>query len=349
MPEAVQLIYRALEVSGDKDRYCRRKALYPNVVKHAFLPPDVSCIATNDKSWHCHGLAFRMATYPDASECIFSRLNKLLSLPEELEGWSEELKKWNQQGNHWATKWNKFFEFLWLLQCIEYFANAGHKLAFPVNGQAAAPDIRITTKEGKVVYAECTVFSKWWVNEMFLEDILQSIDHQLSVRRAHNIAYCENQNPFSSKNFSKTLKRVAAHLTPCCLDIVKEKAKEKSPQILLNLNDFQILLEGDGDYQANPDNAHGIPACSRRTFLCEIIKAKEESNNLARSRPNIVLANSLSIDFEKTLFDEQPDCDGFKSCAIDEIWLAACGIDERLQATNRIQKIVRRGHKGSGL
>ena len=119
--------------------------------------------------------------------------------------------------------------------------------------------------------------------------------------------------------------------------------------MLQNLNGFEIVIEGDGEYQSNPDNAHGAPTESRPVFLSEIIKAKKDSNNLRCSRPNMLLVNGLGVDFQNTFFDEQPRDDRFESCAIDEVWIAACGIDETLQATDRFQRLVRRRFEGSGM
>ena len=319
------------------------------LAEHASLPQDIAGISQEKAPWHCHGLAFRMATYSGENENLFARWNKLLKLPNGRCGWCQELSQWNSEGDHWAKKWDKFYEFLWLLQCIEYFMDAGHGVSFPMNKQTAAPDIKVTRRDGETVYAECTVFSKWWFNEIFLEDLLGLVDPHLSIRRTHNIARNNANNPFSSSNFAETLKQVTESLAPHILATTKTEAAKVSPCSLWKRAGFQIILKGDGEYQADPNNAHGIASHSLPVFLGEIIKAKEKSNNLVDSRPNILLVNGLGVDFQFIMFDKQQALDEFNNDAIDEIWIAACGIDEELRATERIQKFMRHGHASSGL
>ena len=293
-----RLIDLALKNSGNQERYSRRFTANPTLSRLGLLPQAFAEISTDEPPWFCHGLALRMATY--STDKLFARLNKLLNLAMEADGWQSEYSHWSSDADHWAKKWDKFHQFLWLLQCYEYFSQRGYKVSFPAS-QQAMPDLLIQNGDQNQIYVECYYYSKWWPREHFLESLLWSIDQKLSIKRTHNVSYSNEDNPFSSElTFNNSLSNLASSLTPERLTILRFAAQLASPQKVCMLGVFDILLEGAGTYIPS-NNAQGDPSYSWPIFLKEIVKAKKNSNNLVGSRPNIVMVNGLGIDFQFSL------------------------------------------------
>jgi hypothetical protein len=344
------LVDQALTNSGDAARYRRRMSSYPTLADLGCLPQSLAQISNHESPWFCHGLAFRMATYSDASDYLFDRWETLLKLAQKADGWPDEYAHWSNAADHWAKKWDKFHQFLWLLQCYEYFAERGHNVSFPAPGSGQAmPDLLIKRSEKEAIYAECYFYSKWWHREHFLEGLLTSIDQELRIKRTHNVRLDPSSNPISAishEEFVDALGALAAELTPSRLAGLRAAAQEASPQLVCRIGDLSILLEGTGAYQPGP-NAHGDPSFSWPVFVNEIIKAKENSNNLKNCRPNLVMANGLGLDFQFSHGDGSLAAE--LPCSIDEIWVSVCGIDEKLETRQRISKQLREGYAGSGL
>ncbi len=351
MSEIKKLIDRLLTREGCEDRYLKRKELYSELEARACLPSELAKISNDEPPWYCHGLAFRMATFSNGSEEIFTLLNKLIASAEGCCGWNLELKKWTGENDHWAKKWDKYFHFLWLLQCVEYFKDCGYKVTFPGNNGNAAPDLKIHRDKGDPVFVECTVYSKWWLNECFLEDILFAIDNRLSIHRTSNIARDASSNPFFERNLPETLKKIARVMTPEFLEKARMKADKVSPQILYECNDhdFKVLIEGDGEYQPDPDNAHGNARCSMPVYLNEIIKSKEGQNDLSKSRPNILMVNGLGLDFHFGISCGEQIVDKLESDEIDEVWISECGINDLMRADKLKKRIIRQSYAGACL
>lgn len=346
------LVDLALKTSGDADRYCRRMASNPTLAELGCLPQRLTEISNDESPWFCHGLAFRMATYSDTSDNLFDRLETLLKLPQNADGWQSEYAHWSNAADHWAKKWDRFYQFLWLLQCYEYFSQPGVKVSFPASNNEAKPDLLIQRHGQEGLYAECFFYSKWWTREFYLEELLHFVDPNLSIRRTHNVSLNASSNPLSAKSdkqFIITLGHLETALQPDKLAELRAAAQQASPQKVCEIGGFAILLEGTGDYQPS-QNAHGDPAASWPIFVDEIIKAKNKSNNLEGSRPNMVMVNALGLDYQFS-FAESP-AQGSPVAelpsSIDEIWLSACGIDDELETCELIQKILREGYAGSG-
>lgn len=339
------LIARAIKNSGSEARYFCRMSQHPTLVQYGKLPQKFVDIVNEDSPWFCHGLAFRLATYSDESEVLFTRWEALLEAAQGADGWKNEYKHWSNTADHWAEKWDKFYQLLWLLQCYEYFSQRGYSVTFPENSNVAAPDLRIERPGSEPVFAECFFYTKWWAREHFIEDVLGLVDRNLSIRRTHNVAYNDVSNPFSDGLFTQTLGDLTASLAPEKLAKAVTAANNASPQIIRDLGSgVMLLLNGSGDYQPNPDNAHGDPKKSLSAFIREIVKAKKGNNNLLNSRPNILMTNALGVDFQLGLIEQvqasnhvEPDDE------IDELWISACGVDEALEDCPRVIKLRRNG------
>ncbi len=345
------LVDWALENSGDAVRYHRRKAANPNLAELGCLPQEFDEISNHDAPWFCHGLAFRMATYPDAKDYFFDRWEALLKLAQQANGWDAEYAKWCNPADHWAKKHNRFQQFLWLLQCYEYFSQLGHKVSFPAKGNdEAMPDLLVERLgQEEELYVECYFYSKWWPREEFLQQLLWKIDEKFWIKRKHNVVYNGSGNPFSDDHLINTLDHLVIALTQEKLSKLRANAREISPQKVCDIGEFRIELEGEGECQPDPDNAHGDAKYSWPVYLKEIIEAKENSNNLVGSRPNIVMANATGTDFQSSFpesIDQMPATPKLPS-SLDEVWIAICGIDANLETCQQLLKIWRDGYAGS--
>lgn len=320
---------------------------YPTLAEVGCLPEDMSEISNDKPPWFCHGLALRMATFSDEGESLLDRWENLLNLARQANGWPEEFKRWS--GN-WAKEWDRFHQFLWLLQCYEYFTQRGLGVSFPpANKNEAKPDLLVRREGHKDVYVECYFYSKWWAREQFLEYLLRKIDPDLSITRKHNIARNAGSNPFHDRNFTSTLDRVSTELTKSNLARLRVLTEQAWPQVVCKFDDIIIELRGNGEYQPRV-NAHGDPVDSWPKFVKEISQNKEASNNLSCSRPNVLMVNALGLDFQFGLKTNRPV--GELSSSIDEAWISACGVDEKVAAkfeNHQVHKWLRTGCSGSGL
>ena len=341
-----KLVDLALLNSGQNQRYTERLNSNPNLAKFGCLPRAIDEISNDVSPWFCHGLAFRMATY---SNDYFARWETLLTLAQNADGWQGEYAHWNNTADHWAKKWDKFHQFFWLLQCYEFFVERGHKVSFPASRQTAMPDLLVERQGQAAIHVECFFYTKWWHRELFLEDLLRFVDPNLTIKRTHHVAPNPVNNPISAQSddqFIEALAVLASELTQLKLAPLRAAAQKVSPQSVCKIGDVSIFLEGSGEYQPGL-NAHGDPAASWPVFVNEIITAKKNSNNLKGLRPNIVMANGLGVDFQLSFVEgsQVPEL----PCSIDEIWISACGIDEKLATCTSAFKKFRGGYAGSGL
>jgi hypothetical protein len=342
-----ELVDWALENSGDEGRYNRRMITNPTLAKLGCLPQRITDISNQVQPWFCHGLAFRMATYSDDTDHLFERWETLLKIAQQGNGWEVEYKRWNGVDDHWAMKWDKFEQLIWLLQCYEYFSERGLTVSFPESN--GGPDLLIEREEQEKLYAECYFYSKWWFREEYFTQLLWKIDKNLSIKRTHNVKVEPCKNPFSEgAPFIEAFSQLADSLTPVRLAELRVAAQERTPQIICEIGDVRFLLEGAGEYQPN-FNAQGDPVYSFPNYVNEIINAKKDSNNLKGSRPNIVMANAMGLDFQLAFSknSEQAPTISELPCSLDEVWISVCGFDGKLETCQRILKLRHQDYAGS--
>jgi hypothetical protein len=332
--KAKVLIERALDNSADEERYLRRLKSNPKLADLGCVPDSLNEIANNQQPWFCHGLAFRMATYSDSSDDLFNRWEGLLAGAETAEGWTNEYVEWRQPNDHWAKRWDRFYQFLWLLQCYEYLSECGHTVSFPLSGTEPKPDLLVVRADGSQMFVECYFYTKWWAHEHFIEDLLGAIDRNLIVKRTHNIGFTPKDNPMSGNScdpFVKMLAELEESSTQENLDVLRAAAGYTSPQLVRNIGAFSVWIEGSGKYQPS-HNAHGARSDSWPIFEKEIINAKSNSNGLRAHHPNLVMVNGLGLDFQHS-FDGRNQ-DAVLPPSLDEIFIFNCGIDDKIENCN---------------
>lgn len=302
-------------------RFIKRKQEYRFISN--YVPSDYNKIVLCDNPpWFCHGLAFRMATYSDDNESLFQRLNGLLELAENIEGWRNESEN---TGKTWSKNYDEFFHFMWMLQCVEYFKDQGAKVEFPATPGKKSPDLKISFENDKELYVECYVYSKWWFVEAFVQDIIKLIDKNLSLERIYNIKQTTSREALES-----ILEKLGEVTSESELDNARMEAAKKSPYIIYNKDGLKLLMEGEGEYQPNLNNAHGDPAFSAGVYIKEIIDHKNSENDLKNYRPNCLMVNSLGDDFQNLFFSNRVKNLNYEEEVIDSLILNACGIDEKL-------------------
>jgi hypothetical protein len=329
--KAKVLIERALDNSADEERYLRRIKSNPKLADLGCVPDNLNEIANNQQPWFCHGLAFRMATYSDSSDYLFERWEKLLSGAKDADGWCGEYAHWKSEQDHWAKKWDRFNQFLWILQCFEYSSGKGLDVSFPASKTEAKPDLCVGQADGSKVYVECYFYTKWWGREHLVEHLLRALDQNLTIKRTYNVSFDQHDNPMSGLNdasFVEALAILGDTLTPEKLDTLRAAARMASPQTVCDFGGFSILLEGSGQYQPS-NNAHGDSSASWPIFVNEIIKAKRDSNGLGEHRPNVVMVNGLGLDFQFSFDDKHQNF--VLPASLDEIWIYKCGIDAKIE------------------
>ena len=325
---AQALIKHALDNSADQCRYKLRLDTYPLLKKMGRLPSDLDGIFNVECSSLFHSLAFRVATH--GTDTLFANLERLFSRVRLAKGWEIEYSNWDSENDHWASEWDKFHQFLWLLQCFDYFAERGGDVSFPYSKKEAKPDIQVTYEDGSNLYVECYHYTKWWGTEHLIEDVLYAVDKNLRVERTSNIKYDHQKNPFAITGVEDLIKLMAAlseHLQPDQLAKLRRQASVGTPVEVCQIGEFKILFEGSGEYSGR-HNAQGDPNFSWPVYIKEILDSKAESNGLAAHRPNLLLVNGLGLDVQRSLNDNSEFSDLHSS--LDEVWICACGIDEKI-------------------
>jgi len=321
MTNVKEHITSLLESEQYKDQFNNRKQKYSSIAK--YVPAFYEQIVRENHPWFCHGLALRMATYPPTREPIFQRLNYLLKMAENLEGWSNESEN---IGMIWAEDYGQFFHNLWMLQCVEYFIDRGDRVVFPGRQGKKSPDLKIITTNQDELYIECYVFSKWWFVEVFIEDIIGLIDPNLSLERTYNIKL-----DGARECLHVILEEIWEITEKSEIEKAKRIAYKKSPYIMYNNKGIKVLMEGEGEYQPDPQNAHGDPSNSAGIYLDEIIRNKENKNDLSTHHPNCLMVNGLGVDFQRIFFSDRVGYLSFESNNIDALKIHACGIDKKLE------------------
>ena len=114
------------------------------------------------------------------------------------------------------------------------------------------------------------------------------------------------------------------------LDNARMEAAKKSPYIMYNKDGLKLLMEGEGEYQPNLNNAHGNPDFSADVYIKEIIDNKKDKNDLKNHRPNCLMVNGLGVDFQNLFISNRVKNLNYEDEVIDSLILNACGIDEKL-------------------
>jgi hypothetical protein len=212
---------------------------------------------------------------------------------------------------------------------MEYFLENDYEVRFTDTTNKKRPDLIIKSVNINRLFAECYVYSKWWFKESFFEEIIRLIHPGLHIERTYNLATKNQENVFSD-----LLTRIGNILALYILDAAEKEVSIKSPYLIHESGNIRIILDGNGEYQASV-NGHGDPIESANTYLNEIVKSKENQNDLDSCRPNVLMVNGLGVDYQNAFFSSSTEELYFNSASIDKVGLFACCIDAKISECTR--------------
>jgi hypothetical protein len=313
----------------------QRLSVYP-AIKRAF---DLDTLkgGFNKPPYYCHYMAWRLGTWE--SETMFARLEELFCLAELLPNWEHERPLLTS--NDFADFWS----LVWQLQVAEYLNTIGEKVRWAKSG----PDLSVLV-DGEQWFVECYTYHKSFGLLLFLDALLKRIDPALHAE--YDLCKpCSLPNNMEREEFLKTVFKPFHN--PTYLVKAKSAAKKRYPEVLYKHPDssLSVYVDGEDSDAYTPGiipNRVGIPEDYLNIALKEAAKAKQDSNSLAKCRPNLVAVNYLlSMDYQlatnlRGIASRSLDLK--VSSNIDALAVSAVGIDEHL--TKHALTVVHGTHSG---
>lgn len=267
--------------------------------------------------FYCHYMAFRLGALHD--ESLFQRIDSLLEMAENFEGWSHEISAMSD--GEYATFWS----LLWQLQVAEYFHNQGATVTWSGSG----PDLCVKIDEEKL-FVECYVYQKAFRHVSFIRDLLCTIDHRLRIDYDLCLPLSVSEDE---------LDQLVEPLTqPETVDELRNIAAVEYPVVVSKSDNGQvtIYLDGEDSDSYRPGKSHGVgdPSEYLKVAFREMTNAKNGQNNqLCNRRPNKVFVNALlSEDFQlASSIREWPSANEISiPDGIDAVVIAVVGISDTL-------------------
>ena len=197
-----------------------------------------------------------------------------------------------------------------------------------------SPDLSVKVGDERW-YVECYMPHKSFGLLRFLEELLHKLDSDIRVSYDPCL-YFNLPQGFARDQFLD--ERMSQFRDCTYLEDAKERAKEKSPQVLDKHPESSLYVYVDGDdcdayIPGIVPNRVGDPKLYVEQVLKEAVNAKKCSNDLAKHRPNLLAVNFLLNDWQVakmlpgwlkslTLPEIAPN--------IDVLAVSAVGIAERL-------------------
>ena len=313
-PAQREIVHRLI----DWNRIGSRQERYP-AIKQAF-PLEMMKKGCESPPYYCHYMAWRLGTWTDESQ--FQRLEELLSYAETIANWENERSLISD------SDFSTFWSLVWQLQVAEYFHGIGEDVCWAKSG----PDLSVLVGH-KRWYVECYTYQKSFGLLSFLEELLETIDP--TVRIKYNRCL-----PFSLPN-GKARKRflhevLMPFLDPAYLARQKKDAEQGYPVIHYKDPDSSLHVyvkgsDADAYIPGRIPNEVGDPESYLKIALREAVRAKRNSNDLARHHPNLVAVNYLlSTDYKLAKSSRRTSPLAEIDSNIDVLTVSAVGIDERL-------------------
>ena len=315
-----QLIHKHINWERIEDRLER----YPGV--NSCFPVEFLHRFDHDPPYYCHFMAWRLGVWD--SEQAFQMLEQLLQGSASLIGWTAEKCRNN------SPEYDQFFSLIWELQV----ANA---LALQSNSQVQwlpkGPDLLVEYGSEKL-YVECYSYRKSFGIEAFLEDILVRVHERIKVQHGPAMVFSLPHNKLELAGFFEEL--FEPFLDSKSVDPYLEESLHHYPVLLpIPSTATNLCIYVDGTDRSYYDPLVPIPRGVGdtdkylETAIDEIIRNKQDSNNLKSHHPNLLAASVLlGRDFQMVVSSSQtsntplpiPNLSG----AIDGLWLNSVSIDE---------------------
>lgn len=321
MPEPAQktLVERFISWPRVEDRLRRYPAIgraFPLTLlrRHRDTPP-----------YFCHYMGWRLGTW--YNEALFQRLEELLLHVEPLPGWSGErsLLETPDYAAYWAL--------VWQLQVGEHLCSVGTDVRCGNPGPDFSAEVN-----GTRLFVECYCYRKSFGIASFLEDVLMQIGPDIKLDHDYFMPFSLPSNDASTAFLDRAL---APFLGAAQLQAWRDDLKRKWPiKISTPASSLVIYLDGD-DFEVYDPNAvpqrTGEPQEYIPVFVREAISAKGNSNQLDRSRPNLVAANYLlSVEAQLALHLREINFCPILGPNIDGLTMSAAGIDQRLTRSDLV-------------
>jgi hypothetical protein len=318
-PAQRQLVHKFIDWEIVKQRLLRFPA-----IGRAF-PVKLLSLHQETPPYYCHYMAWRLGTWNGESR--FARLDELLARAEKLPCWSaeESLLK--------SADFSDFWSLVWQLQMAEYLCQIGSSVQWLPSG----PDLSVQV-ESQTWYVECYTYRKSFGLMLFIEELLQQLDHTIRVQYDLCMRFSLPTNDARLEFLNYTLSNFT---NPEYIERARSMALVKYPVLLLQncANSLVVYMEGPDPEVYVPGivpNRTGEPQEYLDVALNEAIRAKQKTNSLDKKRPNLVAVNlSLSADAQLALNRSDdlklsiPDIQLGPN--LDALAVAAVGIDERLE------------------
>ncbi len=313
-PAQRELVHRLIDWNRIGSRYERYPAIsrtFPlqNLKKGCEKPP-----------YYCHYMAWRLGTWTDESP--FQRLEELLGCAEALANWEHERSLISD------PDFSTFWSLVWQLQVAEYLCKIGKDVCWAKSG----PDLSALVSDERW-YVECYTYQKSFALLSFLEELLVRIDPDIRIEYNRCMPFSLPSGKARERFLHKVL---APLLDPAYLAKHKKDAEQRYPVILYGDPDSSLYVYVEGiDVGAyipgRIPNVVGHPESYLETALREAVRAKRDSNDLARYHPNLVAVNYLlSIDYRLARSSRTISFRPERDSNIDVATASAFGIDERL-------------------
>ena len=315
-PAQRELVHRLIDWNRIRSRYER----YP-AIRQTF-PLETMKKGCESPPHYCHYMAWCLGAWPQESEFLVRRLEELFRVAEMLPNWEHE--KSLLSDTDFAVIWS----LVWQLQVAEYLNESCEDVCWT----KAGPDLSVKIG-GERWFVECYTYRKSFGILSFLEELLWRLDPTIRIKYNRCLPFSLPSGRAREQFLHEVLVRF---LDPTYLAKHKEDTEQGYPVILHRDPDssMHVYVEGsdaDAYIPGRIPNFVGHPESYLETALREGVRAKRNSNHLARHHPNLVAVNYLlSTDYQLaesssatfSLFEPEFN--------IDVLAVSAVGIDERL-------------------
>lgn len=319
-PAQRELVHRLI----DWNRIRSRHECYP-AIRQAF-PMETMMKGCESPPYYCHYMAWCLGAWPQESEFLVRRLEELFRVAEMLPSWEYEKSLLSD------TDFAVFWSLVWQLQVAEYLHEIGEDLCWARSG----PDLSVKIG-GERWFVECYTYRKSFALLSFLEELLEEIDPAVRIRYNRCLPFSLPSGRARERFLHEVL---VPFLDPAYLAKHKEDAEREYPVILYKDPDssMHVYVEGsdaDAYIPGSIPKGVGDPESYREIALREAVRAKRNSNDLARHHPNLVAVNYLlSTDYQLAESSATTSSLLEPDSKIDVLTVSAVGIDERLTREN---------------
>ena len=327
-PAQRDLVHRLIDWSRIRSRH----ECYP-AIRQAF-PLETMKKGCESPPYYCHYMAWCLGAWPQESEFLVQRLEELFRIAEMLPNWEHEKSLLSD------TDFAVFWSLVWQLQVAEYLNGIGEDVCWAKSG----PDL--SAKIGaERWYVECYAYRKSFGILSFLEELLLRIDPTVRIEHRRCLPFSLPSGRARERFLHKVL---APFLDPAYLANHKKDAEQEYPVILYRDagSSMHVYVEGsdaDAYIQGRIPNGVGDPESYLEIALREAVRAKRNSNDLAKHHPNLVAVNYLlSTDYKLAESSRRTSPLTEIDCNIDVLTASAVGIDERV--TREKLEVVMRAH-----